>query len=613
MNRPAPLRLAPRTLLACIAVAVSLALPLVVRPTEARAQGSPCNQGRAPYPQGEPRSPQAVCMPELGRMPGLISKCSHGSENFGQTIIALGDLDNDSLADWCIVHGLCDTIGPNGRLPVETLIYHGVRGGLPAASSGERIGPSEIASVTSVLAAGDWDADGFRDLACGIKILGDTSGGNHVGFESARLVIFWGNPSGHFSLDDTTRLVNSLGDLWVAVSLAASVDFDHDGVDELLVKGGGSIVDGVGLATPNMFLYHGTRGKRWGRDLSRAAAWTWWNTPPTQTFTVIDQDCDGAPDVALNVGGRAGTGFISVLYGRSDRALPDTSEVETIDLYNPNGHYGLLTDLTGDGVPEIAVTSSGEEVVKIWAGRHGMRLKEQYGTGLDQPATPGWVSRPWFKLWLPARINSSWSSSGFDPVFDLGDATADGIPDLWVYNAPWMLCYASGIWMDSLVDAIVDIRPGPIYTGYAVLGDIDGSGHTAMAVGNAREVIYLRQGEDVPHDADQARYPPPGTETPCASTSGIVEPHATRRRPLSLLVAPNPAGDELRLSWSPTDDPRAPEISIADESGRVLLRTVLRPGEGGYVIPATDLPPGACFVTLRIGNETTTVPARRRN
>jgi hypothetical protein len=376
--------------------------------------------------------------------------------------------------------------------------------------------------VTSVLAAGDWDADGYRDIACAIKLLGDTSGGNHVGYESARLVIFWGNASGRYSIDDTTRLVNSAGDLWITVGPGVSVDFDGDGIDELLVKGGGSLVDGTPITTPNMFLYRGRRNHRWGRDDTREAAWTWWNIPAAQTMTRLDQDCDGAQDVALNVGGRDGTGFITVLYGKSNGALPDTAEAETIDLRNPNGHYALLTDLTGDGVPEIAATCGNQEVVKIWAGRHGMRLKEQFGSGLDEPPSPGWVARPWVKLWMPLKINPDWNSSGLDPVFNLGDANADGIPDLWVYNAPWMLCYTSGLSLDSLTDAIVDIRPGPIYTATAILGDIDGSGRTAMAIGNYQSVIYLQQSPDVPHWADQARFAPPGTDTPCAGTSAAV-------------------------------------------------------------------------------------------
>jgi hypothetical protein len=495
---------------------------------------SPCNQGRAQYPEGEPRSSEAICMPEIGRMPGVISTCSFGSEDFGMRITPVGDVNNDSLADWCVAHVRCDTlitVGDFHKQAEEVLLYHGVRGGLPDASSGQRIGPTEIASVTSVLAAGDWDADGHQDIAVSIKILGDTSYGNvNANYELASLVIFWGNAQGHYSLADTTRIPCS-ADSWMGFCPGLSADFDGDGIQDLLIWscGGAGFNRGQKIVEiPRLYIYRGHRNGRWGRQgVVAKPDWTRWYLPPCSVITLIDQDCDGARDIVFTSGDRAGYATIGVLYGRPGGGLPDTNDLEIINLSNPNGHYALLTDLTGDGVPEIAATCGNQEVVKIWAGRHGMRLTEQFGSGLDEPPSPGWVARPWVKLWMPLKINPDWNSSGLDPVFNLGDANADGIPDLWVYNAPWILCYTSGLWLDSLIDAIVDLRPGPIYTATAILGDIDGSGRTAMAIGNYQNVIYIRQSPDVPHWADQARFAPPGTDTPCAQTSAAVNRRET--------------------------------------------------------------------------------------
>jgi hypothetical protein len=407
-------------------------------------------------------------------------------------------------------------------------MYHGVRGGLPDASSGERIGPTELTSVTSVLAAGDWDGDGHRDLLASIQILGDTTSGS-TGRDVASIVVFWGNASHTYSLADTSHLFCG-ADMWSVRTGAVTADFDRDRIDDIAIWNipGSGITQGRVVYTPKIFIFRGLRGQRWGRNgRTRASDWRLWNVPAFTYGATADQDCDGAQDVLLYSGGRDQQATVSVVYGKANGALPDTSEVETIDLTNPNGHYALLTDLTGDGVPEIAATCGNQEVVKIWAGRHGMRLTEQFGSGLDEPPSPGWVARPWVKLWMPLKINPDWNSSGLDPVFNLGDANADGIPDLWVYNAPWMLCYTSGLWLDSLIDAIVDLRPGPIYTATAILGDIDGSGRTAMAMGNGRTVIFLQQSPQVPHWADQARFAPPGTDTPCAETSAAVNRRET--------------------------------------------------------------------------------------
>ena len=104
----------------------------------------------------DPRAPGACELPELGVMRGTLeSKIGDIGEGLGLEINPVGDLNGDSLADWVVLHRRVDT--PAGRVAEELLLYHGVKGGLPAYESGIRIGPTEIASVTRFLAAGDFD------------------------------------------------------------------------------------------------------------------------------------------------------------------------------------------------------------------------------------------------------------------------------------------------------------------------------------------------------------------------------------------------------------------------------------------------------------------------
>src|SRR5512133_2843103 len=145
-------------------------------PATAQPNGEPndCNMGWAVWPRGDPRNPDVLCFPEGGRMSGVGS-------HYGETIWPLPDLNSDHIRDWAIHHSV-DTLitKPNASRegPYEVLIYRGERGQLPDPLNYERVGPTEIGSVSWLVASGDWDNSGSTDLAVAIRIIGDTSFGN---------------------------------------------------------------------------------------------------------------------------------------------------------------------------------------------------------------------------------------------------------------------------------------------------------------------------------------------------------------------------------------------------------------------------------------------------
>src|SRR5512133_1593469 len=149
-----------------------------------------CNMGWAMPPDVDPRNPDIFCLPEFGSMTGVGAQ-------YGNNIWPLGDLNGDSLQDWAIGHNL-DTFYHNpppqigGTYPREVLIYRGERGRLPDPQNYERVGPTELGSVSWLVASGDWDNSGSIDLGVAIRIIGDTSYGN-VGadFNLSSLVVFW--------------------------------------------------------------------------------------------------------------------------------------------------------------------------------------------------------------------------------------------------------------------------------------------------------------------------------------------------------------------------------------------------------------------------------------
>ncbi|MBS1911513.1 MAG: VCBS repeat-containing protein [Bacteroidetes bacterium] len=485
-----------------IAVVVAGACDLHAQPRPAIAD---CNEGRVEPFSREPRNANMHCFEPWGVMQGWLNPTAcapnTGGEAFGDAVVALGDINHDNLADFAVQRAQCDTTF-NGATPIEWYVYHGVRSGLPDSRSGQRIGPRELNSQALVLCAGDWNGDGNQDLLMQFHVIDDTVEQNGHGYNTVRVVVFWGNHDGVFSIDDTTRLV-AVTDLWMKAFRAVSADLDGDSVADLVVWGGEALRSGQILPSAKIQFYRGHKEQRWGHDgISRAPDFGWWAPPPFNYLQVTDQDCDGHSDIALvnqirsNVAGNVG-----VLYGRAGQ-LPDTNEVEAVNLTNADGHYSLFIDVTGDHVPEL-VSNSDSEVIRVFAGHPGQRLKAQYGTGNE----PG---RPWLNVALPKKVNpDDWFPSGEEPLYDLGDGDLDGIPDVWTYSFPFFVMYRTGTAFDYKIDAGMKWS---VVTSATRLGDIDGSRRSSFAIGSGGTpgaLSFFHATDSVPRDGNAAYVPPP--------------------------------------------------------------------------------------------------------
>jgi hypothetical protein len=525
-----------------ISIIILLALSGAV--TRLRAQSdSPCNQGRS---DPDPRNERADCFPELGRTEGSITDCvaTFGAEIYGHDIRAVGDVNNDGLNDWIVAHQRCDTaigVGSSGRFPIDLLLYKGVRGGLPSVESGERIGPSEVGSITEFLAAGDWDDDGYRDIAVRIQLYNDTSAGNIDGYDISRLVVFWGNKSGTYTLQDTVRLASE-AQAWLGIGPAVSIDIDGDSVEDLLVRNGSGLSHNQVFRQPNVHLYRGRHHERWGEaGQLNTADWRVWQAPPAYNMAALDQDHDGASDIVFSVNTSAGVGSIGIIYGKKGGGLPDTTEFENITLDSANGHFSLFSDLTGDGIPELLMTCGSQDQIKVFIGLKGQRLRQQYGSGNQppQPDSTRWWGHPWATVWMPRKVNPNWFGD-YHELYDLGDGNLDGIDDIWCFSWPYLLCYSGSGMLDSLVDGLVRVPLSGVISA-ARLGDIDGSGVATMAVSYdgshsaqhafAGGIIYIKPSRSIPRDGTPRRLPdrtgPSGSEVPAEQI---------------------PKGDALRLS-----------------------------------------------------------------
>jgi hypothetical protein len=555
----------------------------------------------------DPKSPQLATLPEVGRMVGTAPHASR----YGRHIAPLSDINNDGLADWCVSAVRTDTtLSPR---PVDLLVYKGVAGKLPAVTSGQRIGPSELASNTRFLAAGDWDADGWKDIAVRIEIHDDTSGGNTEGRNVGIVAVFWGRLSG-YSLSDTTRLSNG-EQMWFGPNGCLSYDITQDNVDDLVVWGVFGMTNGKVIAKPALSIYRGHRGKRWGRDgVARTADWGWWNPPTFRRMYSIDQNCDNIPDLVLPWDDEdvVTAGQLSILYGTPTGDIPDTSSIVTLDLKPVNGHNALLSDVTGDGTPELLVVTM-DETVRIYAGEPGVRLLEQFGTGNDpEDVEHGrWYRRPWAELPLPHKLDDAFALSGESPLFTLGDAGLNGTNDIWVYSSPFIISYSTGKHgecLDSLFDGIIyPAGEAPLVAVF--LGDIDSSGVPTIAIGFdiADVVQFVKPTRNVLEDYCVHRTPLHGDALHCGNVSEVTTRDDIAATGLHLLALPNPATGQVTLRWD--TEPRmigSATITIHDERGQAVATFTPPATDGSLLWDASSLGAGHYFITLTIARRSTT-------
>ena len=558
-----------------------------------------------------PYHPYAKELPELGRMIGILGEdCL-----FGEKIYPIGDCNGDSLSDWILSRRRCDTT-IDGKTPEELLLYKGEPGRLPDVENRLRIGPSEIGAKMKFLAAGDWDGINGTDLAVTISLFGDTSQGG-AGFDLHRVVIFWNDGGGNYSVSDTTRIPNVHGgnDLWLGGGNESLVhDYNHDGVEDVLLDIGGSYRSGEWDYTPRRYLFLGCAGERWGKDGKGVeASLEWWSPPPGKT-ALLDQDVDGYLDMIFyhNTSRVADSGSIRIIYGREGVIL-DTGKVVEVSLAPANGKYALFADITGDRVPELLVNAGGEERLKAYVGFKGQRVEEQFGSG-EEPGNPGeeiWWGKPWASIPLPGALHDAWANAGWSRIYDFGDGGLDGVGDVWVYTVPDIICYQGGKTFDSIYDGWIRVPCGGGGT-VQVIGNAFGHNIPVIAVSYRCDtesgIKFTESTKELP-TTGRVRRLPPGTDTPDTSMSVSNQPSAIGpQESLGLAVHPNPSSGEVVVSWGKGTRGQGDKaiIRITDLLGQEVLSAEIPVYERRFLWDASDLPNGIYYGVLTTDEVTET-------
>ena len=300
------------------------------------------------------------------------------SDQFGQSVTGLGDLDNDGIEDLAVGAFKDDTGGAdrgavyvlfmnsNGTVKSNQKIADNTGGFNVTLTNDDRFG-------TRVASIGDLDNDGVEDL--GVGAFTDDTGGTDRGAVYVLFMNSNGTIKSNQKIADNTggfnvTLANSDG---FGVGLAGVDDLDNDGVEDLAV---GALLDDTGgtdRGAAYVLLMNGNGTVKSSQKIADNTGGFNVTLSNSDFFGqsvegVGDLDDDGVEDLAVGArgddGGGTDRGAVYVLFMNSNGTVRGNQKIAD----NTGGFTGTLTDgdalgidvgviddLDNDGVKDLAV------------------------------------------------------------------------------------------------------------------------------------------------------------------------------------------------------------------------------------------------------------------
>ncbi len=388
----------------------------------------------------------------------------------------------------------------------------------------------------AALAAGDFNGDGFDDLAIGIP-------GEDIGAaaNAGMVMVIYGSPAGLFPAGNPGAWRWRLGangisgsatldDLFGSALTAG--DFDNDGKDDLAIGCALCNVSSAGNAGLVLVLYGTTAGlaaadHRIFTQDSSGADGTMLDTSESgdqfgSSLAAGDFNQDLAVDLAVGVpgedlGATADAGAVQVVYGFTNVGLRLTGNQfwnegnvdagGAVELSDKWGQALAAGDVTGEGVDDLVVGTPGEDTLGLQDAGAITLLWGQPGTGLGTPGSETYDQSDLFDGEAPGAFD------GFGHALAIGDFVdangigaldlAVGIPQEGVEDPQtafnWVAAGAvtiipggfglvptsAQLWAQGFGGSAgaAELNVGQYYGFALAVGDFDGTGHADLAIG----------------------------------------------------------------------------------------------------------------------------------
>jgi len=414
--------------------------------------------------------------------PGSTPWTAESNQNsalFGSAVTGGGDFNADGFADIAVGAPYWDQGGSNNG---RVFVYHGAASGLPAAPTRTLDQPTfrnEAHYGQALAVVGDVDGDRYSDL-----VVGEPNWLNAAIQYVGQASLYRGGAAGLGATPAWTATGTSGSEFGGAI--AAAGDLDDDGYGDWIV---GSPGYSAGLG--RVYLYHGAPTSSLGTLTSSALP----STPAPGRFggalAAGDVDGDGFSDVLVGAdafdGAFVDEGRALLFLGQPDAALLTPA----MWMYQSNvygAEFGQKTvyagDVNGDGYPDIVVGTFNSNYV------YGF-----YGTSTGLPST---------RSWLYGSSGSSYSIGR--AVAAAGDVNGDGYSDVVFGEWGWsngqtfegraLLFLGSPTGLGATPDwtyepDVVETRLGISVAG---AGDVNGDGYADVIVGAAGDDFSFADG-----------------------------------------------------------------------------------------------------------------------